>query len=69
MFSAVNEFDDAVRKAGGRSPLRKLGGMMMFSNIYGPSTGFSNVAFYRTSFPLKPMSYKLASTLGRDPLA
>jgi hypothetical protein len=30
--SAVNEFDDAVRKAGASSPLRKLSGMMMLKN-------------------------------------
>jgi hypothetical protein len=67
--SSVNEFDDAVQIAGAGSPLRKLGGMMMFSNIYGPSTGFSNVVFCPTSFPLKPVSDKLVSALGWGQLA
>ena len=67
--SARNEFDDEVQRAGTASPLRKLGGMMMFSNIQGPSTGFSNVVFCPTCFPLKPISYKLATAMGWGQLA
>jgi len=67
--SAVNEFNDTVRNAGAASPLRKLGGMMMFSNIYGPSSGMSNVVFCPTSDPLKPISYKLVKALGYGQLA
>ena len=62
--SIVNEFDDAVYKAGASTPLRKLGGMMMFSNISGPSTGHSNIFFQPTRFALNPISMKIASTLG-----
>jgi len=67
--SAVHEFDDAVRKAGAASPLRKLGGMTVFSNIYGPSTGMSNVVFCPTSYPSKPIGYKLAQAFGFGQIA
>ncbi len=67
--SAVNEFDDAVGKAGAASTLRKLGGMMMFSNIFGPSTGMSNIVFCPTRYALNPISFKLASALGWGQLA
>jgi len=67
--SAVNEFDDAVRKAGAASPLKKLGGMIMFSNVRGPSSGMSNVVFCPTSYPHKPISYKIASALRWGQLA
>jgi len=67
--SARNEFDDAVHNAGAASPLRKLGGMMMFSNIAGPRSGMSNVFFCPTSDPLKPISYKLLKALRYGQLA
>jgi hypothetical protein len=67
--SAVNEFDDLVEKAGAASPLRKLGGMMMFSSIIGPVSGMSNVAFCPTRYPLKPISCKLASAMSYGQIA
>jgi hypothetical protein len=60
---------EAVPKFGAPSPLRKLGGMMMFSNIFGPSTGMSNIVFCPASFALKPISAKIASVLGWGQLA
>jgi hypothetical protein len=62
--SAVNEFDDAVRAAGAASPLRKLGGMMMFSTTYGPRSNMSNIDFRPTSDPFKPISHSLTKALG-----
>jgi hypothetical protein len=67
--SAVNEFNDRMWAAGTSSPLRKLGGMMMLSNIYGPSTGMSNVEFYRTVYPMHPISPRVASVLGSGQIA
>jgi hypothetical protein len=67
--TVINEFDDTVREAGATSPLRKLGGVMMFSNIYGSSTGMSNVLFCPTRYPLKPISLEIASALGWGQLA
>jgi hypothetical protein len=43
--------------------------MMMFSNIFGPSTGMSNIVFCPASFALKPISAKIASVLGWGQLA
>lgn len=61
--TAVNEFDDTVWKAGAGSPLRKLGGMMLFSTTFGPSSGMSNIEFCPTSYPLKPISDQVATVL------
>jgi hypothetical protein len=49
--SAVNELNDAFQKAGAASPLRKLGGMIMFAATY----GWSNVEFIRTTHALQPI--------------
>jgi hypothetical protein len=67
--SAVNEFDDAVRKAGAASPLRKLGGMMMFVESYGPTNGWSNVEFIRTTYALQPISSRFAMMMCEGQLA
>lgn len=67
--SAVNEFDDAVRKAGAASPLRKLGGMMMFAASYGPRNGWSNVEFIRTTYALQPISHRFATMMCEGQLA
>ena len=67
--SAVNEFDDAVGKAGAASPLRKLGGMMMFAASYGPTNGWSNVEFIRTTYALQPISHRFAMMMWAGQLA
>lgn len=67
--SAVNEFDNAVGKAGAASPLRKLGGMMMFGASYGPRSGWSNVEFIRTTYALQPISYRFAMMMCEGQLA
>ena len=61
--SAVNEFDDEVWRVGARSPLRKLGGMMMLTTSFGPRSGMSNVIFCPTSYPIKRISHSLATVL------
>lgn len=67
--SAVNEFDDKVREAGAASPLRKLGGMMMLSTSYGPSSRMSNVVFCPTRYALNPIGPKLGTALRWGQLA
>ncbi len=67
--SAVNEFDDAVRKAGAASPLRNLGGMMMFAASYGPGSGWSNVEFIRTAYALQPINHRFAMMMCEGQLA
>jgi hypothetical protein len=69
LLSAVNEFDDAVRKAGAASPLRKLGGMMLFASSYGPGNGWSNVEFIHTRYALQPISYGFANMMREGQLA
>jgi hypothetical protein len=67
--SAVNEFDDAVRKAGHTSPLRKLSGMMMLAANYGPRSAWGNVEFLHTSFALNPVNYRFALMMREGQLA
>jgi hypothetical protein len=35
----------------------------MIGTSFGPSSAMSNVEFIRTRFPLKPISFKMASAL------
>jgi hypothetical protein len=67
--SAVNEFDDEVRRAGPTSPLRKLGGMMMLAPNNGPSTSWSNIGFCPTAHPHHPIGYKLVFAMGQAQIA
>ena len=69
LLSTVNEFDDAVRKAGAASPLRKLGGMMMFAANYGPRNRWSNVEFIHTEYALQPISCRFAIMMREGQLA
>src|ERR1700720_1394019 len=67
--SAVNEFDDAVRKAGAASLLRKLGGMVMFAASYGPRNRWRNVEFCYTSYALNPINPRLAQMMREGQIA
>jgi predicted nucleic acid-binding protein len=60
--SAVNEFNDEVRRAGQQSPLRKLGGMAMLSPTIVPN-GESNFEFVSTRYPSRPISQGLKRKL------
>jgi hypothetical protein len=67
--SAVNEFDDAVRKAGASSPLRKLSGMMMLKNYQSVGWNATNVEFCYTSYALHAVDPKFVHLMTQGQLA
>jgi len=55
--SAVNEYDDEVRKPGANPELRKLSGMMMLATSAPVGFGASNIEFVPTRYAYKPLTY------------
>lgn len=67
--TAVQEFDLAVQREGQQSPLRKLGGMMMFNASYGPRNGWSNVEFECLLHPFYSINACFVETMRQGQLA
>lgn len=67
--SAVNEFDDAVRKTGYASPLRKLGGLMMIRVNQSVGYNPNNVDFCYTLHALKPINPYFVDLMNQGQIA
>ncbi len=61
--SAVNEYDDEVRKPGANLELRKLSGMMMLATSAPVGFGASNIEFTRYAY--KPLSYAFGEAMAQ----
>jgi hypothetical protein len=61
--SAANEYSDQLRKALKDRALRQLHAIMII-NVWGSiGSGYKNVDFAMTKYPLQRMSYQLATVL------
>jgi hypothetical protein len=67
--SAMKEFDDAVRKAGVASPLRKLGGMVMIGFNQGVGYNPNNVEFCYADDAFKPINPNFAQLMNQGQIA
>ena len=63
--SAVNEYDDEVRKPGANPELRKLSGMMMLATSAPVGFGASNIDFVTTRYAYKPLSYAFGEAMAQ----
>lgn len=63
--SAVNEFDDEVRRQGANSDLRKLSGMMMLATVASVGLDATNIELLPTRHAYKPLSYAFGAAMGQ----
>lgn len=63
--SAVNEFDDEVRKRGANLDLRKLSGMMMLATVASVGLDATNIDLLPTRHAYKPLSNAFAAAMGQ----
>jgi hypothetical protein len=63
--SAVNEYDDEVRKPGANPDLRKLSGMMMLGTIARVGFGGGNIDLQPTRYAYRPLSYAFGAAMGQ----
>ena len=61
--SAINEYDDEAARPGAEEERRKLSGMTIVNQNYGPSTGWANVEIIPTASPAVPLSQSLATVI------